>query len=285
MHGGSAATRPGFGASRKGLDGGAGSGGTGGGGGSEAGSDRHAARINGLPAAGSGVGSSGSSAHDGAGGSGGTVAHAAASAATHREAPAPGSSGPVQAFNGGVDSDGQPIPDVVFQAKDDKFFPTDSQEEVGDAGKISGAAGTISFWLQPQWAQGNQEDATFVQLGDSGMEVMKNVNYLRFQFHDSEGGENGLGSNLGAWAPNEWHQVTASWQDSQLYLYVDGQLVSQKGFSKAPEFQQETKLYVGSAFANGAVAAPASIGSLLVTNTSAGAGDVATVFHNGPPKK
>jgi len=278
MRAGTPAARPAFGAPHHGLDGGASGGAT------DSGGERRADRVNGLPSAGSGVGSSGSGSHA-ANASGGTVVHSVASDATHREAPAPGSSGPVAAFNGGVDSDGQPIPDVVYQAKDDKVFPTDSQEEVGDAGKISGAAGTISFWLQPQWAAGNQEDATFVQLGDSGMEVMKNVNYLRFQFHDSDGGENGLGSNLGAWSQNEWHQVTATWQDTQLSLYVDGQLVSQKAFNRAPEFQPETKLYVGSAFPNGAAAAPASIGSLLVTNMNSSAGDVGSVFHNGPPKK
>ena len=235
--------------------------------------------------AGAGAASGAAAASGGRGGFGGAALPRAGEAdVTRREAPAAGSAGAVAAYDaGGVDAAGEPIPDVVYEGGAEKVFPSDSQEEVTDAAQISGAAGTISFWIKPEWSPGSQDDATLVQLGDSGMEVTKNVNFLRFQFHDSAGGENGLGTNLATWAPNEWRQVTATWAQNQLNLYVDGQLVSQNSFAKPPEFQGETKLYVGSAYASGAPAARASISSLLVLNRDYSAGEIGAQFHNGPP--
>ncbi|MEO8603246.1 MAG: LamG-like jellyroll fold domain-containing protein [bacterium] len=213
-----------------------------------------------------------------------TLPRAGTADVTRREVPAAGSAGTQEHMDfGNVDPAGEPVPDVVYDAGTDKTFPTDSQAEVTDAAKISGAAGTISFWLKPEWADGNQEDATIVQLGDSGMEITKNVNFLRFQFHDSDGGENGLGTNLATWPANQWRQVTATWADNQFTLYVDGKMVSQNRFARLPEFQDETKLYVGSAFASGAPAARATIGQLLVLNRDSSAGEIGTQFHNGPP--
>lgn len=205
-------------------------------------------------------------------------------AATEREAPKAGSTGPVDAFNANAAAPaGEPIPDVAYDGGLEKVFPTDSQEEVADAGPIAGGAGTVSFWIKPEWAPGDQNDATFIQLGDSGMEVMKNVSFLRFQYHDSNGVEHGLGAPLGEWPPGQWRHVAAAWVNGQLMLYVDGRMVSQGRYATPPEFQAETKLYVGSAFASGAPASPAQITGLRVLNRDAGAGEIGEQFHAGAP--
>lgn len=174
----------------------------------------------------------------------------------------------------------EPAPEVAFDGGPDKTFSTDWQVEVPDAGAIAGDAGTVSFWLKPGWEENNQNDATFVQLGDSGMHIAKNVNYLRFEYFDSEGNENGLGTNIGDWKTNEWRQVTASWAGGNLSLYVDGQLISQNRFNLPPTFANETKLYVGSPA--GAPVAPGDITYLKVTNSLITPADIAKQYQSGP---
>ncbi len=66
-------------------------------------------------------------------------------------------------------------------------------------------------------------------------------------------------------------------------MYVDGKVVSQGTYQTPPEFQAETKLYVGSAFASGAPASPAQITGLRVVNRDAGAGEIGEQFHAGAP--
>ncbi|MGH7786838.1 MAG: LamG-like jellyroll fold domain-containing protein [Candidatus Binatia bacterium] len=174
----------------------------------------------------------------------------------------------------------EPAPEVAFDGGADKTFSTDWQIEIPDAGAIAGDAGTVSFWLKPGWEENNQNDATFVQLGDSGMHIAKNVNYLRFEYFDSEGNENGLGTNIGEWKTNEWRQVTASWAGPNLALYVDGQLISQNRFNLPPTFANETKLYVGSP--GGAPVAPGDITYLKVTNSIITPADIAKQYQSGP---
>lgn len=238
-------------------------------------------------AAGGGAGLDSLAGADGDAAGGGRVPAAAiagAGQAAEREAPKAGSTGPVDDFNA-VGPDGQPIPDVAYDGGLEKVFPTDSQEELTDAGPIAGNAGTVSFWIRPEWARGDQNDATLIQLGDSGMELVKNVNFLRFQYHDSDGVEHGLGAPLGQWPPGQWRHVAAAWENGQLTLYVDGKLVSQGRYDAPPEFQEETKVYVGSAYASGAPASRASITGLQVLNRDAGAGEIGALFQAGGPRK
>jgi hypothetical protein len=175
----------------------------------------------------------------------------------------------------------EPAPEIAYDGGPDHVFTTDWQVEVPDAGRISGDAGTVSFWLKPQWQGTNQDDATFVQLGDSGMQVVKNVNYLRFEYIDATGKENGLGLNIGDWRPGDWHQVTTTWANGNLALYVDGQQVSQERYPNPPTFGSETKLYVGSNFP-GTPVAQGDISYLRVLNRDSPASEVGDQFRSGP---
>src|SRR5207253_6074199 len=49
--------------------------------------------------------------------------------------------------------------DVAFDSGD-AAYEAQATVEGPDVGKITGAAGTMSFWLQPGWQEGNQDDAT-----------------------------------------------------------------------------------------------------------------------------
>jgi hypothetical protein len=173
----------------------------------------------------------------------------------------------------------EPAPEVAYDGGADHVFSTTSQVQVPDAANITGEAGTVSFWLKPEWGPTSQDDATFVQLGDSSMQVVKNVNFLRFEYLDSNGTENGLGTNIGDWQSDQWRQVTATWTGGNLSLYVDGQLISQNRYPNPPTFGEETKLLVGSDF-SGPVA-PGQVSNLTVLNRDSSGTEVSQQFQSG----
>src|SRR2546426_169274 len=86
----------------------------------------------------------------------------------------------------------------------DASDPTGSQVEIGAIREIAGSGGTMSFWLQPGWEAGNQDDATLLQLGDSRVGVVKNGDYLRFEVADDGGITSGIGAPITDWKQGEW---------------------------------------------------------------------------------
>ena len=173
----------------------------------------------------------------------------------------------------------EPAPEVAYDGGADHVFSTKSQVQVPDAANITGDAGTVSFWVKPGWGPTSQDDATFVQLGDSSLQVVKNVDFLRFEYLDSNGTENGLGTNIDNWQQDQWRQVTATWTGGNLALYVDGQLISQNRYQNPPTFGEETKLLVGSDF-SGPVA-PGQVSNLTVLNRNSSPTEIAQQFQSG----
>ena len=168
--------------------------------------------------------------------------------------------------------------DVAFDGGD-TAYETQAQVEVPDVGKITGAAGTMSFWLQPGWQEGNQDDATLMDLGDGRLQIIKNVGFLRFEFVDDGGNAGGIGSSIAEWREGEWHQVTAVWNGNQYSLYVDGQLVSQTVHDGRVDLPSDAKLYIGSSFPEGRPVARGTIGSVDVHNRPLGPGEVAGNYN------
>ncbi len=168
--------------------------------------------------------------------------------------------------------------DVAFDSGD-TAYETQAQVEVPDVGKITGAAGTMSFWLQPGWQEGNQDDATLMNLGDGRLQIVKNVGFLRFEFVDDGGGTGGLGTSIADWREGESHQVTATWNGDQYALYVDGQLVSQTVHNGQVDLPSGAKLYIGSNFPEGRPVARGTIGSVDLHNRPLGPGEVAGNFN------
>jgi hypothetical protein len=168
-------------------------------------------------------------------------------------------------------------PDVVYDSGAERQFDTGSQTELTDVGKISGEAGSMAFWLRPEWSGDDQNDAIFLQLGDSGMHIRKNVTYLRFEVTGQDGQEQGLGYYIGDWKPGEWHQVVGTWVGGVFVLFIDGKPVSQRVLSDLPDFQDETRVYVGSNLP----AENTAIGGLShvkVLNRPLGPAEVAALF-------
>jgi len=181
------------------------------------------------------------------------------------------------------DSVPEAIPDIAYDGGADHVFDTGSQTEVSDAGKISGEAGTIAFWIEPGWERNSQEAASFVQLGDNGLRIIKNGNSLRFEYTDSAGNVHGGGADIGDWQAGDWRHVTASWTGSTLSLYVDGGQVFLNHAPPLPDFGSETKLYVGSASPHGAPVAVGQISYLTVLNREVSGDEVRRMFESGGP--
>jgi hypothetical protein len=156
-----------------------------------------------------------------------------------------------------------PEPDGIVFESGDASYPTDTQVAVADLTGVR--AGTVSFWLQPQWAEGNQDDAAFIELGD-GLRVVKNVNFMRFEALKEGEVTSGVGAPITEWKDGEWHQVTATWQGDQLALYLDGNLVSRQQRLPPVELGDNAQLFVGSSYPVGRPVAPGVIGMVGLEN-------------------
>jgi hypothetical protein len=194
---------------------------------------------------------------------------------------APGGSGAAGTAPGTKPGDQPAAPPapVAFQSADDTRYQLDQPVDVPDIGKIVGRSGTLSFWLQPEWAAGNQDDASLLAVGDGQMQVIKNVNFLRFEFTDDAGVKGGIGAPITDWQAGEWHQVTTTWNGNQFSLYLDGQLVSQTLYPGQPmQFSSDSKLTIGSDFPQNRPVAPGVIGSVDVNGRPMGPGEVAQQY-------
>jgi hypothetical protein len=165
--------------------------------------------------------------------------------------------------------------DVVFDSGDEAY-QTDTQVAVADLTGVR--SGTVSLWLQPQWAEGSQDDAALVSLGDQ-LQLVKNVNFLRFEAL-GEGGKvaSGVGAPITDWRDGEWHQVTVTWESGQLALYLDGQLVSRQHNSQPVEFGDKAQMLIGSSYPPSRPVAPGVIGQVGLENRSLSPSEVQARF-------
>jgi len=193
--------------------------------------------------------------------------------------PRAGQTVPGSPQTGATDARAAEAADVAFDGGDAQY-QTQAQVEVPDVGKITGAAGTMSFWLEPGWQEGNQDDATLMNLGDGRLQIIKNVGFLRFEFVDDGGNPGGIGTSIAEWREGEWHQVTAVWNGNQYLLYVDGQLVSQTVHDGRVDLPSDAKLYIGSDFPEGRPVASGTIGRVDLHNRPLGPGEVAGNYNS-----
>lgn len=179
----------------------------------------------------------------------------------------------------------EPIREVAYEQSPDRLFDTGVPMEVQGAGRISPDAGTVSFWMQPEWAHNPEDSADLVKLGETGMQLVKEGSFLRFEFTDANGNEQGGDAEIGHWQDGEWHHVIATWTREGMYLFVDGgQAFANQGATRPPA-NSDPRLFVGSSFPEGTGIALAAMANLTVLNRSSSVEDVQKLFANGGPKK
>ncbi len=176
-----------------------------------------------------------------------------------------------------------PAPDVTYASGDQRQFATNAPVEVSNTPNLAGPSGTLSFWLQPTWQDGNQDDATLLDLGDGMLRVVKNVDFIRFEWTDETGDTGGIGAPIAEWKTGEWHEVTSTWNGTSFALYIDGRLVSQKSDAGSVGLPSDATLVVGSNFPQNRPVAPGVIQQVDVHNRPLTAGEVANQFASVQP--
>ncbi len=105
------------------------------------------------------------------------------------------------------------------------------------AGNIKREQGAIEFWVRPNWDGADGQTHFLFEAGSGWFNrilVLKDgANNLRFLMWDSAN-EYGAGCGVGHWKSGEWHHVAATWSETQLWLYVDGELRNH-GAAKPPD--------------------------------------------------
>jgi hypothetical protein len=161
------------------------------------------------------------------------------------------------------DADGNVPRDVVEHGEQ---FATATPVEADDlAETVAGEKGSVAFWFQPHWQAGNQDDATFIDMADGQFRLTKNVDFLRLQFTDVEGGTHSMGVPITQWESGEWHQIAASWDGNVFQLYLDGELVREASIDSPFSLPEKTRVLLGSDFQNRPIA-PGVMGGLDARN-------------------
>ena len=147
--------------------------------------------------------------------------------------------------------------DVLYDSGDDAEFSSDDQIEVDRPGRIEGASGTIAFDLDPEWDE-LVGDADFVALGSTA-KVAKLGNLLQFEVVDAGGVRHVVTAKVDQWELGDSHQIAATWDDKQLYLYVNGQLAGSDGLEHPIQIAPDAALRIGSSYDDGRPIAPATL--------------------------
>lgn len=163
------------------------------------------------------------------------------------------------------DADGNPVPRAVVEHGEQ--FATATPVEADDlAETLAGEKGSVAFWFQPHWQAGNQDDATFIDIADGQFQLTKNVNFLRLEFIDVEGGTHSIGAPITQWESGEWHQIAASWDGNVFQLYLDGELVREASIDSLFFLPEKTRMLLGSDFPKHRPIAPGVMGGLDARN-------------------
>jgi hypothetical protein len=176
------------------------------------------------------------------------------------------------------------MPGIVFNSEEDQIYTTTDPVEIPDTDKFGRDAGSVNFWVEPGWEGDNQDDADFIDLGDGGLKVVKNVNFLRFEFTDANGVPSGVGVEISDWKVGDSRQVTATWDGSSINLYVDGKLVSQRPNPGLQRIDEPGPVTVGSLYPPDRPIAPGVINGVQVFDRPLGPDEVSNL-HLTPPKK
>ena len=180
-----------------------------------------------------------------------------------------------------VDDEAEEITEIAYEGGADRVFDTSAQVEVTEIGPIDGQAGAVAFWIEPGWQRNDGSDASFIQLGDGGLEILKDDNVLRVQYTDGTGKVYGGSADITRWAAGDSRHVAATWNGGAMSLYIDGAQIFLNGGPAPPNVHGDPALYVGSALPGGAPAAPGSLSSLTVMNRELTPAEIRQMFESG----
>ena len=175
-----------------------------------------------------------------------------------------------------------PVPPEVVESPVATEYETFNETDAGEQKGLTGAGGTISFWLQPAWDGTSQDGASFVRIGDDRVRISKSDTYLRFEITNADGQPTALGMPIAGWNPGDWHQVVTTWDGRVISFFVDGRLVGQNAYEGQIELPRNPRLYVGTN-APGEPVAPGLVADVRVQNRPLTGDAVSRRFEESRP--
>jgi hypothetical protein len=124
-----------------------------------------------------------------------------------------------------------------------------------------------------------------VQLGPTGLEIVKDRALLRFRYIKGNDTEPSVDADIRDWREPEWHHVAAIWTRSSMELYVDGRQAFLNRRGSRQSLADDAKLSVGSAPTATADVAPAQLSYLAVLNRNASFDEVLELLRSGGPSR
>ena len=115
------------------------------------------------------------------------------------------------------------------------FLGEDARMSIPLAGKLDGPSGTIDMLIEPSWDGSERRSNHILTVGESTrwnnfLRIAKHIDQLRFTLRDDTGATREISVSVLDWVAGERHQITASWGDSKVSLYIDGRLVGESSY-------------------------------------------------------
>lgn len=160
------------------------------------------------------------------------------------------------------------------------------------AGNIQGPAGTVEFWIRPDWnADGTSRQ--FFQAGDNfnygmllSIDGARNLRFIQWGDNPSTptvetGVERGVGVSGASWQAGQWHHLAATWDSTAgtMAFYVDGLLVGSSTTVTIPAFSNSTLSF--GARRDGGSPALAGFDEIRISSRARSAGEIQADFAAG----
>lgn len=122
-------------------------------------------------------------------------------------------------------------------------------------GNVDAAQGTISFEVTPRWDGDSATSNSFVQISEpdainSSLQLVKNFDNLRFILTDFRGNETDISVPITDWRASQPHRIDATWNGSEMALYIDRNRVGAAPLDSRLRFTPTTPIQIGSVGAN-----------------------------------
>lgn len=199
-------------------------------------------------------------------------------------------------FNGSGESLGAAIPlideNVIYDVDDGAYFPPDARFAYANTGSVQNGAGTIAFWVKPNWTAEDPRNASLVQFRTENwanrLQIFKNGKYLRYIFTDNTGTETDISvdmtlSNDPPWHPEIWHHIAVTWGDALITMYADGRAVGHGTYFGELDVPTGTELYVGSDRPGGSAGADATLMRFVVADRAMESSEIENMYSTQHP--
>jgi len=175
----------------------------------------------------------------------------------------------------------------VRSDRDGALFNENSEFAVPVVGKLTGDAGTISFWVRPGADVEETTNSSLLQLRsrheyENRLQLWQDGGKIRMVFADGSGTESGNAYEAPTWTADEWRQVTVTWGEGVNALYINGSLIGESKYEGGFNIKPDSMLHVGSNYANDSRSLNGAIQRVKVYDRRATSDEVAGFISKRP---